>query len=110
MVTGLTPPKRARSYLLVCPLPEASEDKHDGHRRLQVRADGLDVDEQLPTLAGLHQWDPQDGNDYKEQNKYPVCKRKAGSFGFQALPTGGEQIMAASEALPIGSFGMVDLN
>lgn len=41
-------------YLLIGPFPEASRKEDDRYGGLQVHTDGLDVDEELPTLTGLN--------------------------------------------------------
>lgn len=61
------------THLFISPLPKAAHDEDDGDGRLQVCADGLDVDEKLPPLTGLHDWDPQHGHDHQHQHKDPAC-------------------------------------
>lgn len=53
--------------------PEAAQDEDDGHGRLQVGADGLDVDEELAPLAGLDHGDPQDGHQHQQQHERPAA-------------------------------------
>lgn len=69
-INELRPSRTA--HLLIGPLPEAAHDEDDGDRRLQVGADGLDVDEKLPPLAGLDHWDPQHRHHHQHQHEDPV--------------------------------------
>lgn len=50
-----------QSYLFIGLFPETSHDEDHGHGRLQVGADGLDVNEELAPLACLDHGDPEDG-------------------------------------------------
>lgn len=64
------------SYLFIGPFPEASHDEHHGHGWLQVGADGLDVNEELASLAGLDHGDPEDGDQHQQQHKRPSARRR----------------------------------
>lgn len=66
-VTGQAVP-----YLLVRPLPEAAREEDDADGRLQVGTDGLDVDEELTTLAGLDDRNPQHRNHHQHEHKHPT--------------------------------------
>ena len=60
-------------YLLISPLPETSQQEDDSDGWLQVGADGLDVDEELTTLTGLDNWDPQHRHHHQHKDKYPAA-------------------------------------
>lgn len=64
------------NYLFIAPLPETPHDEDHSHRRLQVGTDGLDVNEELATLAGLDHGDPEDGDQHQKQYKHPGAKRR----------------------------------
>lgn len=59
------------SHLLISPLPKAAHEENDRYRGLQVGADGLDVDEELATLTGLDNRDPQHRRHHQHQHKHP---------------------------------------
>lgn len=63
-----------QSYLFIGPFPETSHDEDHGHGRLQVGANGLDVNEELASLAGLDYGDPEDGDQHQQQHKYPSAR------------------------------------
>lgn len=63
-----------QSYLFIGPFPETSHDEDHGHRRLQVGANGLDVNEELASLAGLDYGDPEDGDQHQQQHKHPSAR------------------------------------
>lgn len=64
--------KHTLHYLLISPGPEATQKEDDGHGGLQVGADGLDVDKQLPTLTGLNDGNPQNGCHHQYEHKHPT--------------------------------------
>lgn len=63
-------------YLLISPLPKAAQKEDNGDRRLEVGADGLDVDKKLPTLTGLDDGNPQHRRHHQHKNEHPAWQVK----------------------------------
>lgn len=61
------------SCLLIGPLPKAAHEEDDGDGGLEVSADGLDVDEELATLTGLDDWNPQNGHHNQHKHKHSAA-------------------------------------
>lgn len=74
-------------YLFIGPLPETSHDEDHSHGRLQIGADGLDVNEELATLAGLDHRDPEDGDQHEKQHKHPGAGQERPPLVLASLNT-----------------------
>lgn len=59
-------------YLLISSLPKAAHNKDNRDWRLEVCADGLDVDEKLPPLTGLDDRNPQHRHHHQHEHKHPA--------------------------------------
>lgn len=64
------------AYFLISSLPEATHEEDDGDGGLQVCADGLDVDEELATLTGLDDGNPQNRYHHQHKHKNPAAQKQ----------------------------------
>lgn len=65
--------KNNNKNLLIGPLPKAAHQEDDGDGRLEISADGLDVDEELATLTGLDNGNPQNRHHNQHKHKHSAA-------------------------------------